>query len=216
MGLAPLGVGWVPLVEEAFAALGAKGAVTGLSPPTDAFRRLATYFDELVRWNRRTDLTAARSAGELVDLGVADALVMAAASADDGAWTDVGSGAGAPGIALAVLLPGATITLVEPRDRRVAFLRTVVGKLVLPNVRVERARSDRLPDRSCDVAVSRATLRPGEWLAEGSRLSRRWVWLLVAEGEAPDSPRLRLERDVRYALGSTGAPRRALRYMRAP
>src|SRR5437762_12442060 len=108
------GTGWRPLVERAGRAFAAEG------PWID---HMAAYLDELVRWNRRMDLTAARGAEELVDLVVADAAVLAGASTDGGTWIDVGSGAGAPGLVLATMLPGARITLVAPRERRGGSLR---------------------------------------------------------------------------------------------
>jgi 16S rRNA (guanine527-N7)-methyltransferase len=171
--------------------------------------------DELVDWNRRIDLTAARSAEELVDLTVADAAVIARATASSGALADVGSGAGAPGLVLSMLLPSVKVTLVEPRDKRVAFLRSVIGKLGLTNTKVERARSGDVPDASCDVAVSRATLPTAEWLEEGARIARREVWVLLAVDEPPVSPNLRLDLDVRYEWPLTGAKRRGARYTTA-
>jgi 16S rRNA (guanine527-N7)-methyltransferase len=216
MGLERLGADWVPLVETAFGRLFPDGAKALHSPGAESLGvRLAAYLDETVDWNRRIDLTAARSAEELADLMVADAAVIARATASTGALVDVGSGAGAPGLVLSMLLPGVTVTLFEPRDKRVAFLRSVIGKLKLENVKVERARSDAIPDRSCDVAVSRATLPPAAWLAEGARIARREVWVLLAADEPPASPNLRLDLDVRYEWPLTGAKRRGARYTTA-
>jgi 16S rRNA (guanine527-N7)-methyltransferase len=193
----------------------------GLSTSLDVTGRLTAYCELAVTWNQRVDLTAARSADELVDLLLADACAIASASntspsdADAGAssaaprWLDVGSGVGAPGIPLALLLP-IHMTLVEPREKRVAFLRTAVGSLSRPDIAVSRARSDRFEDASCDVAVSRATLPPAEWLAEGARLATRAVWLLLAKMELPEIGPRRVLADVRYRWPLTGAERRAV------
>ena len=162
-------------------------------------------------WNQRVDLTAARSPDELVDLLLADALAIAGARAvsDTEHWLDVGSGIGAPGIPLALLLP-MRMTLVEPRDKRVAFLRTAVGSLKRSDIAVSRSRSDRFAAGACDVAVSRATLPPPEWLAEGARLATQCVWLLLAKAEVPKLDGRRLLADVRYQWPLTGAERRAV------
>ena len=112
------GSGWGPLIERA------SGSRDARAPWVE---HVAGYLDELVAWNQRMNLTAARSAEELVDLTVADAAAIAAASRDGGSWIDVGSGAGAPGLILTMMLPRITMTLVEPRDRRVAFLRSAIG-----------------------------------------------------------------------------------------
>jgi 16S rRNA (guanine527-N7)-methyltransferase len=186
--------------------------------PPEPWPSLAPYLDEVVRWNEKTDLTAARSPEELVDLSLADAAVLAAASGMDppgSSWIDVGSGAGAPGLVLAMLLPEIRTTLVEPRDRRVAFLRSTIGTLRLPRVTVERGRSDRLPPQGWEVAVSRATLPPPAWLREGARLARSAIWVLLAREEPPSLAGFRVDLEVRYAWPLTSAPRRAVRYVPA-
>jgi 16S rRNA (guanine527-N7)-methyltransferase len=218
MGLERLGADWVPLFQTALRRLLADRAERLLQSPAGQSlgSRLSTYFDETVEWNRRIDLTAARNAEELVDLMLADAAVIAEATANSGTLIDVGSGAGAPGLVISMLLPSATVTLVEPQNKRVAFLRSVIGKLGLANVNVQRARSDRVPDASFDTAVSRATLPPDAWLAEGERIARREVWVLLAGDDPPASQNLRIDLDLRYEWPLTGAKRRGARYTTAP
>ena len=179
--------------------------------------RALLWATRVLEWNQRIDLTAARSHDELVDLLVADAAAIASVAADrlSGAWVDVGSGAGGPGLALALLAPELSLTLVEPKAKRVAFLRSVLGELELPLVRVQRARSDELPSGSFDGALSRATFAPSEWLKEGARLSRSYVWVLLAQGEAPPATEFRPVLDHRYAWPLTGAERRLVLYVRA-
>jgi 16S rRNA (guanine527-N7)-methyltransferase len=112
-------------------------------------------------WNERMDLTAARDANELVDLLVADAAFLAGcAQAGERRWVDIGSGAGAPGLAIALIAPELELTLVEPKAKRVTFLRAVLAELGRADITIERARSDALAAKRFDVAVSRATLPP--------------------------------------------------------
>jgi len=194
--------------------------VERLMPPAslDAVDRLLTLTAE---WSRRMDLTAARDASELVDLYLADAVVLAAAEPRPDSsdlphrWVDVGTGGGAPGLTLALLRPDLDLTLVEPRAKRVAFLRTALGVLGRTDVRVERTRSETLPDAAWQVACSRATLRPAEWLDEGKRLATTTVWVLLARAEAPDSLGWRVEREIEYRWPLGGAERRAVRYVPA-
>jgi 16S rRNA (guanine527-N7)-methyltransferase len=182
-----------------------------LSVPPVVAKKLEAYCDVAVAWNQRVDLTAARSADELVDLLLADALAIASAAPDATGqrWLDVGSGVGAPGIPLALLLP-IQMTLIEPREKRVAFLRTAVGTLGRADIAVSRARSDRFAAASGDVAVSRATLPPEEWLSEGARLATQSVWLLLAKAGLPELGPHRVLADVRYRWPLTGAERRAV------
>ena len=173
--------------------------------------QLRAYCALAVSWNQRVDLTAARSADELVDLLLADAFAISAArpAAAGERWFDVGSGIGAPGIPLALLSP-VQMTLIEPRTKRVAFLRTAAGSLGRPDITVSRSRSDEFLAASCDVAVSRATLPPPEWLLEGARLATRSVWLLLAKAGVPNLDGRSILADVSYSWPLTGAQRRAV------
>lgn len=182
-----------------------------LTVSSEVAARLAQYCALAVAWNQRVDLTAARTPDELVDLLLADAFAIARASTppQDERWFDVGSGIGAPGIPLALLLP-VRMTLIEPREKRVAFLRTAVGSLARPDITVSRSRSDQFENAACDVAVSRATLPPPEWLVEGARLAAQSTWLLLAKAELPDIGARRVLADVRYRWPLTQAERRAV------
>jgi 16S rRNA (guanine527-N7)-methyltransferase len=203
MALTALGSGWHERIGQV---LGGRFA-TPLR-----VQQLARYLDLLVSWNAKLDLTAARDADELCDLILADAVVIADVhlGAPKGRWVDVGSGAGAPGLPLALLLDESDFTLVEPLQKRVSFLRTAIGTLGCDHVRIERRRSDALPDQGFDVAVSRATLPPDEWVREGARLARESFWLLLAKADPP-AHSLPVEVDRTYTWPLTHASRRALR-----
>jgi 16S rRNA (guanine527-N7)-methyltransferase len=186
----------------------------------------SVLFAELVAaWNERIDLTAARDPDELVDLLFADAAAIlrdrmkpseasAGGSPDRERWLDVGSGVGAPGVAIALLQPDLEMTLVEPRAKRVAFLRTLLHRIERPDVAVERSRSETLAELSCDVAVSRATLPPAEWLREGARLARREVWVFLARDPPPACDGLEIVKSVEYRWPLTDKTRRAVCFRR--
>ena len=189
--------------------------------PTGSVAALERLLALTAQWSRRIDLTAARNTSELVDLYVADAAVLAAAEPSAESlperlrWIDVGTGGGAPGLALALLRPDLRLTLVEPRAKRIAFLRTALGALERTDVQVERARSQALPDAAWEVACSRATLPPAEWLNEGTRLATSAVWVLLARAEPPSAVGWRVDREIEYRWPLRGAERRALRYVPA-
>jgi 16S rRNA (guanine527-N7)-methyltransferase len=218
--LRPPRQGWQPLIERALAALAAHIPSSGQVWPAAAARAaslqaLGRLLDLVVLWNQRVDLTAARSPEELVDLYLSDALVLAASGSrtELESWCDVGSGAGAPGLVFQLLRPESELTLVEPRAKRVAFLRTAIGQLGIRS-RLVAGRSEVLDANACDVAVSRATFPPEEWLVEGARLARRGVWVLLARGATPSLAGWQLASEVDYEWPLTGAARRALRFER--
>jgi len=173
------------------------------------------------RWNRVHDLTSATDFERLSDLYLADAWVVAQLGAGSSDWVDVGSGGGAPGLTLALLRPTLNLTLVEPRRKRISFLRSAIGQLGLADrVRVQASRSTEMPASGFDVAVSRATLPPLAWLREGSRLARRQVWVLLSKetdllaeldaSVAHAGWQRRVE--CRYDWPLTGTPRVAIAY----
>src|SRR5215468_5722896 len=145
-------------------AIVAKGLGARISEPTIA--RLSAWFDLLVAWNAKIDLTAAKGPDELVDLMLADALVLARHEPEGETLVDVGSGAGGPGLALYFVRPDLRVTLVEPLQKRVAFLRTAGADVPRGSLSVVRARAEDMPARggSFQCAISRATFAPETWL----------------------------------------------------
>ncbi|MFI5300687.1 MAG: RsmG family class I SAM-dependent methyltransferase [Polyangiales bacterium] len=178
---------------------------------------LATWLELVARWNRKIDLTAARDDAALAELGVLDAAVIANhldLQRDPRARVvDVGTGFGAPGLALALLRADLDLTLVEPLGKRASFLRTCLGATkIADRARVVEATGAAVVatgDRF-DAAISRATLAPAAWLALGEALSPSGpVVLLLAREPAPASASRAIAWDVSYET-SSGAPRRAV------
>jgi 16S rRNA (guanine527-N7)-methyltransferase len=174
---------------------------------------IATWLRLLCEWNARMDLTAARTAEELVELMLLDAVTISADLAPRTSVVDVGTGAGAPGLAVALLRPDLRVTLCEPLAKRASFLRTVLGSVHRTDVTLVAKRGEEL-GREWDVAMSRATLAPPEWLELGSRLVKAGgdVWVLLANAEPPASRGARLVDVKTYESTETHATRRAARY----
>jgi 16S rRNA (guanine527-N7)-methyltransferase len=176
--------------------------------------QLATWLELLCQWNERIDLTAARSAGELVDLMLADALVLARHLPHGARVLDVGTGAGAPGLALALVRPDLAVTLCEPLAKRAAFLRTVLGSVKRADVTLVSKRGEELEEGAWDHAMARATLPPEEWLAVGAKRVTLGgsVWVLLATGGAPAREGARVTLVESYPWPETGVTRRLVRY----
>lgn len=180
---------------------------------------VATWLRLLGEWNARIDLTAARGDRELVDLMLADALVLAKHLPEKARVVDVGTGAGAPGLAVALLRPDLDMTLVEPLGKRASFMRTVVGTVGRADVKILRERADAVAKRgrAFDVATSRATLPPSEWIPMGLALAET-AWVLLAKEDPPElkSDGIAIVHDLSYEWPLTSAQRRAVAFRSAP
>jgi 16S rRNA (guanine527-N7)-methyltransferase len=193
--------------------------ILGESLPPAATERLSLWLDRLVEWNAGVDLTAARSSDELVDLMVADALILSPRLPEGARVIDVGTGAGAPGLALAILRPDLRVTLVEPLGKRRAFLRSVIGSLNRLDVTLEGKTGDGLAFErkgAWDVALSRATLPPAEWLLLAERLLAHEgsAWVFLARESAPILAGMTEADALSYAWPLTGPARRLIRYVK--
>ena len=191
----------------------------GVVVPEDARKALVSWLDLLVTWNARVDLTAARSADELVDLMLADALILSTRIPEGARVVDVGTGAGAPGLALAVLRADLEVTLVEPLAKRAAFLRTVLGTLGLPRVKREAKKGAEVASsraRDWDVALARATLAPAPWLTLARDLVKDGgtAWVFLAKETNPTNPGFTFVEELPYVWPLTTASRRLVRYER--
>ena len=150
---------------------------------------LLTYASLLLTWSSRINLTGAVSLEQLADAHLPDSFALA--SRLGGAplrAVDVGSGGGLPALPLAILRPNLSIQLVEPIAKKAAFLRTAVRELALGQriqVVVQRAES-LAPAPPFDVATSRATLAPPEWIALAARLVRPGGRAFVLASAASD------------------------------
>jgi 16S rRNA (guanine527-N7)-methyltransferase len=185
----------------------------------NARAKIEIWLERLLAWNERMDLTAARSPDDLVDLALADALLLAQKVPPEKRVVDVGTGAGAPGLALAFLRDDLRVTLIEPSRKRTSFLRTVLGATDRVDVEVLAARGETMVGRrTWEVAISRATMPPAGWLNLGARLAEPGgsVWVLLARDAPPSHPRARVQEDLTYTWPLTGAARRAVSYAVVP
>ncbi|MGD7707444.1 16S rRNA (guanine(527)-N(7))-methyltransferase RsmG [Microlunatus sp. Y2014] len=140
----------------------------------DRLPQAKAYADRLATVGIERGLLGPREAERVWDRHVLNSVAVAGLLPEGASVADIGSGAGLPGIPLAILRPDLTVTLVEPLLRRSTFLTETVAELGLgERVRVERARAEELEERF-DVVVSRA-------LAPLDRLAG-WCRPLVAAG----------------------------------
>ncbi len=169
---------------------------------------LDEYFDELARWSARLNLTSIpRERMWSRNVGDAQALLDLAAPDPEMRVIDVGSGGGAPGMIVAILVPDLRVTLLESDLRKGGFLIHVAGLLGLTNVEVETIRAEdagRRPDlrETFDLATSRATAPPAVLCELALPLLRVGGTLYALVTGAPDA----LESCARAAAACGGGP----------
>lgn len=123
------------------AALVAGLTALGIAPDEAVVQRLLDYLDLLARWNQTYNLTAVRDPDAMVTRHLLDSLA-ALPWVSGPRVADLGSGAGLPGIPLAILRPQVRFVLVEANGKKARFLRECVRRLGLANVAVVEARAE--------------------------------------------------------------------------
>ena len=144
----------------------------------EAIPRLLDFLDLLIRWNKAYNLTAVRDPADMVTRHLLDSLsVLPFLSGES--LADFGSGAGLPGIPLAIVRPELRVALVDSNGKKARFLREAARALPLPNARVEQVRVEDLQG-TFDCITARAFASLGDMLAWGGHaLAANGVWLAL-------------------------------------
>ena len=182
----------------------------GTELPPDRVDRLLQYHGLLERWNRRIRLVGRSDAETFIHVHLADALALTAALTrpevrlQPGATLmDVGSGAGLPGLLVALCSDRLHVTLCEIANKRIAFLQEAIRQ-VAPEVALRAEAVQRLaaaPERY-DHVVSRAVFEPEPWIPLGTALltSGGWVWSMITRKQADSVDRTRYVVSHSYRL----------------
>lgn len=161
--------------------------------PPGAAERLARLLGELARWNRRVNLTAIREPGEMVAGHILDSLSVRRLLAGR-RLADVGTGAGFPGLPLAIAEPQLDVTLVDSNGKKIGFVRHMIGELGLENATAVKARVERyVPDRRFDTVVARAFAPLARTIALSAHLLDDAGVFLALKGKYPDAELAELE-----------------------
>ena len=142
--------------------------------------KLAHYKSLVIDENQRQNLISHNSLAEFDTRHVEDAIQLASLG-KPGSWCDVGSGAGIPGIVIA-LVTGAPMTLIEPRRLRADFLRRAVGELGL-NADVCELKAERVPAHF-DNITARAVAELSKLFAITEHLAQRGTRWILPKGRS--------------------------------
>jgi 16S rRNA (guanine527-N7)-methyltransferase len=198
----------------------------GIALDGPAREKLERFADRLLAWNRKVNLTAITDPAELAEKHLVDSLALVPEVRGAATLLDVGSGAGLPGIPLAIALPALDVTCCDTVAKKVAFVKAVAAELDL-RVRGVAARAGGEPAREglplAEVVVSRAFADPARWLPLAARYLAPRGRVLATLGREADEEALRgagaeaglvLLSLRRFALPRSGAQRAIASFVR--
>jgi 16S rRNA (guanine527-N7)-methyltransferase len=171
-------------------------ASLGIQVSGEAEDGLFWLSSELLRWNAKVNLTAIVDPNEVLDKHILDSLGVAASLAPDARrLLDVGTGAGFPGLPLALVRPGLEVWLVDAVAKKIGFVKHVIAGLGLaPRVRALHATLQGTPDREgipeMDAAVARALRDIPGWATLAAPYLRPGGQLLAMAGGGAEAPLL--------------------------
>jgi 16S rRNA (guanine527-N7)-methyltransferase len=172
-------------VSDAIAALVAGAGALGLILGPNAISQFEEYLSTLLLWRRRLSLISVGDVRTIVRNHVLDCLTVARFVRSGFRIADIGSGAGFPGIPLAIACPDAQVDLIESRRKKANFLREVVRNARLGNAQVIEARAESIGAEFVDVydiAVSRAVWEIPRLLQVCARLLKRGGLAIAMKG----------------------------------
>jgi len=164
----------------------------GLSIPDSVPPKLMDYLGLLVHWNKTFNLTAVRKPEEMISKHLLDSLAVLP-FIGGGKVADVGSGAGLPGIPLALSLPDTRFTLIDSNGKKTRFLNQVKMVLNLDNVDVIHQRVEDYSPTSGSIAIyfdtviARAYANTQDILLSTAHLQQAGTRVLVMQGKLDES-----------------------------
>jgi len=176
------------LLEDLRTGLKAMGIVL----PDEATRKLIDYLGLLSHWNKAFNLTAIRDTDEMLSKHLLDSLAVLP-YIGDGRILDVGSGAGLPGIPLAIAMPEKHFVLIDSNGKKTRFLTQVKITLGLDNVEVVKQRveaySPMMHDHRIyfDAVIARAYASTREILQNTAHLHKPETRILIMQGKLDET-----------------------------
>lgn len=177
-----------------------------LAIPEGGVAKLLAYIRLLTKWNSAYNLTAIRSPENAVSYHILDSLSVVA-HLPPGAIVDIGSGAGLPGIPIAIAEPARSVTLNDSSHKKIAFLRQVKIELALNNVDLYAGRVQGWrPEPRFDVAISRAFTQAAEFISLARHLLNPRGCAALMKGMHPQNELSGLSGDVRCQVVKLTVP----------
>jgi 16S rRNA (guanine527-N7)-methyltransferase len=166
--------------------------ILGRDVSRETTARLEAYADLLKAENKRQNLVSRTTIPDLWERHILDCAQLVPLGAGGASWADLGSGAGLPGIVLAILQDG-PVTLIEPRRLRVEFLQRVARELDLANVAVAQAKAQSASGQF-DLITARAVAPAVDLVGISRHLTHKDSKYLLMKGRSAQSELEALQR----------------------
>lgn len=150
--------------------------------------QVAIYLEELHRWSKIVDLVSQSDQEVIIRKHILDSLAVLSVLPQQGRLLDLGSGAGFPGLPIAIANPALSVILLEPRRKRVNFLREVLRKAHIPNAQAFEGRAEEVIEtagwRSAfDIVITRATWNISEFISIATSFVAKGGIMVAMKGE---------------------------------
>lgn len=155
----------------------------GIEPSDTIISRFDKYLLELKKWNRAYNLTSLKSDEDIIIKHFFDSLLYLKVI-PEGQWSicDIGSGAGFPGIPMAIVKPELSLALIESSRKKAAFLRHIKRTLLLNNIEVLESRVEDVKNRLFDIAITRALFSIKDLIKKAGHILKREGFFLLNKG----------------------------------
>ncbi len=151
----------------------------------ESIEKFARLLCELERWNARINLTAIREPREMISGHLLDSLAIRPLIHGK-SLIDIGTGAGFPGLPIAITEPGLTVELLDSNARKIGFVQHVIGELDISNATAVRSRAENYaPGKRFDTVIARALASIPRLIELGGHLVAEKGVMLALKGRYP-------------------------------
>lgn len=154
-----------------------------ISPTDELLSKFETFLFELKKWNKAYNLTALKKDEDIIIKHFLDSLLYLRLIPDRPLHIcDIGSGAGFPGVPIAIVKPDLRIDLIEPSRKKSAFLRHLKRILSTKNVEVLEKRVEDVSEKIYDIALTRALFTIGELITKAAHVLKKDGYFVISKG----------------------------------
>ena len=190
----------------------------GIKAADDIPGKFETYLHELKKWNRAYNLTALKDDEEIITKHFLDSFLYLKVMPNSPIpplekggkrgfeICDIGSGAGFPGIPMAIVRPELTVALIEPSRKKTAFLRHMKNRLSLQNIEVIESRIEDVKDRLFDIAVTRALFSVGDLIKKAGHILKEDGFFVLNKGPKFEDEIKDISGDVKFEIFPIALP----------